>query len=123
VEGDSEAVTVGRLVHDDVVRCRPDDPAGEVAKQIAGSPYDFALVTTPGGVLLGRLPASDAQSANPETPASETMESGPSTVRPQRSVGSTLERLAKQGLQWAIVTTPEGRLIGVVSREELEHAG
>jgi CBS domain-containing protein len=74
-------------------------------------------------VLLGLLSASAARNADPEAPVSEVMEAGPSTVRPQRSVESALERLAKLGLDWAIVTTPEGRLIGVASREELERAG
>jgi CBS domain-containing protein len=74
-------------------------------------------------VLLGLLRASVAGNANPDQPVSEMMEGGPSTVRPQRSVESVLERLAKQDLDWAIVTTPEGRLIGVASREELERAG
>jgi Mg/Co/Ni transporter MgtE len=123
VEGEHEALTVGRFAHDDVVRSRPDDSVGAVAKRIEESPYEFALVTTPGGVLLGRLPFNAAQNAGPEARVSEVMESGPSTVRPQRSVESTLERLAKQDLDWAIVTTPEGRLVGVASREELERAG
>ena len=123
MEGEHEALTVGRFVRDDVVRSRLDDRTGAAAKQIESSPYDFALVTGPGGVLLGLLPASAVQNANPEEPVSEVMEAGPSTVRPQRSVESTLSRLHGQGLDWAIVTTPEGRLIGVTSREELERAG
>ena len=31
--------------------------------------------------------------------------------------------LADKGLRWAIVTTPEGRVLGVASREDLARAG
>jgi len=31
-----------------------------------------------------------------------------------------VEVLAEKGYRWAIVTTPEGRLLGVASRKDLE---
>jgi hypothetical protein len=35
-------------------------------------------------------------------------------------VDQLIERLARQELRFAIVTTPEGRLLGVVRRDEVE---
>jgi CBS-domain-containing membrane protein len=50
-----------------------------------------------------------------EATAEEVMEPGPSTVRPNTAVDELTERLAKQELKTAIVTDPEGRLLGVFS--------
>ena len=58
-----------------------------------------------------------------EALATDVMELDPSTVRPHRSANGLAPRLAKQNLRWAIVTTPEGRLLGVAWREDLERAG
>jgi hypothetical protein len=50
------------------------------------------------------------------------MEPGPSTVRPHKTAATVAADLAAKELRWAIVTTPEGELIGVAARRELEAA-
>jgi CBS domain-containing protein len=55
-------------------------------------------------------------------PVEELMEPGPSTVRPHKTAESVAEGLAKRDLRWAIVTSPDGELIGVASRDDLEAA-
>jgi CBS domain-containing protein len=47
------------------------------------------------------------------------MSPGPSTVRPDTDAAELAEKLDKKDLKTAIVTDPEGRLIGVVLRKEL----
>lgn len=47
------------------------------------------------------------------------MEPGPSTVRADASLDSLRRRLDERGLKTAVVTTPEGELIGVVLRSDL----
>jgi Mg/Co/Ni transporter MgtE len=123
VEGErAEPPTAGRLMRDDVVRCAPNDRVSDVLERIARSPYTFALVTSATGRLLGRIRGSLCSERDRERPVSEVMELAPSTVRPHRSAAGLAERLAKRDLQWAIVTTPEGRLLGVAWREDLERA-
>jgi CBS domain-containing protein len=102
-----------------VVRCALEDQVGELRERIGASPYGFALVVSPEGVLLGRVRGS-ALDCDPALTAAEVMEPGPSTVRPHRSAAKVAKRLAERDLKWAIVTDPEGRLIGVASREDLE---
>ena len=119
VEGErAEPPTAGRVMRTDVARCAPDDRAAQVLEAVERSPYSFALVTSPNGTLLGRLGAS--WSGDGDRPVGEIMELGPSTIRPHRAAGKVAERLAKNDLEWAIVTTPEGRLLGVARREDLE---
>ena len=123
VEGEQgDLPTAGRLARDDVVTCRLDDRVGEVRERIAATGYGFALVTTAGGVLLGRLRGSTLD-CDPGLRAEQVMEAGPSTVRPDTHAAELAKRLAGRDLRWAIVTNPEGRLLGVASREALEQAG
>jgi hypothetical protein len=112
---------VGDYARDDVVTCRLDDQVGAVGARIERSPYPFGLVTTQGGVLLGRL-RSSMLDCDPGLRAEEVMEPGPKTFRPHKSATGIAGELAEKDLRWAIVTTPEGELIGVASRAELEAA-
>jgi hypothetical protein len=105
----AEAPRVGRLARDDAATCRLGDPAERVRELIEASPYGFCLVLAEDGTLLGRVRRS----------APERMEPGPSTVRYDLGVEELRERLEKRDLKTAIVTTPEGKLIGVVRRADL----
>jgi hypothetical protein len=50
------------------------------------------------------------------------MEPGPSTVRPDAVPSELAERLRSRDLRTALITTPEGVLIGIVLREDLEQS-
>jgi hypothetical protein len=120
VEGEQAgAPTAGRAARGDAVTCGLDDRVGPVRQQIGASDYPFALVTAPGGVLLGSL-RGRALDCDPNVRVEGVMEPGPSTVRANTPADSLAKRLGERKLRWAIVTTPEGRLIGVASRENLE---
>lgn len=99
--------------------CGLDDPVGRVRERVQASPYGFALVTASDRTILGRLRRS-ALEREPGATAESVMEPGPSTVRPDTAAKDLRERLGKQGFETAIVTTPEGRLIGVVLRKALD---
>ena len=102
-----------------MVTCRLTDTIGDVAVRIRDSGYGFALVTSLSGVLLGRLRAS-ALNIPPDTPTEQAMENGPSTVRPGTPAGELATRLRARDLTTAIITTPEGELIGIARRADLE---
>ncbi len=112
--------TAGKLAHDDVVTCELDDAVREVRARLEDSPYGFALVVSSDRILLGRLRKSATREAAAHARAEEVMEPGPSTVRADTTASELAERLARQGLNTAIVTTPEGRLLGIARRSELE---
>jgi CBS domain-containing protein len=119
VEGaQADAATTGRVARRDVVACGLDERAGAVRERIKRSPYGFAVVISPGGVVLGRLRGSALEESADAT-AEDLMEPGPSTVRPDTSAPALAKRLADRKLRTAIVTTPEGQLIGIVLREDL----
>jgi rhodanese-related sulfurtransferase len=105
------------LLRNDVVRCGLGDRIDQVRAQVEDSPYGFALVLDGDGVLLGRLRhaalESDAEMAE------DAMEAGPSTVRADTSVEKLRDRLEGGGLNFSIVTDPNGVLMGIVCRADL----
>ncbi len=113
--------TVGDLARDDVVTCGLGDPVGPVRERVEPSPYPFALVLGARRVVLGRLRASMLD-CDPDLRAEQVMEPGPKTVRPHKTAASIGQDLAEKDLRWTIVTTPEGELIGIAARRELEAA-
>jgi hypothetical protein len=106
----------------DAVTCGLRDAVGPLRSRVADSPYGFALVLGEDRVLLGRLRKA-ALTGNPGALAEEVMEPGPSTTRPDASLAKLLAKLQERELTTAILTDPEGRLLGVVRRADLEAAG
>jgi CBS domain-containing protein len=120
-EGDeADQQRVGAVARDDVVTCALDTPVGEVRDSIEASPYGFALVVWSDGTLLGRVRSSQIADAPADATAEEVMQPGPSTVRADLGVDELRKRLDDRDLKTALVSTPEGRLIGVVTRKALE---
>ena len=123
VEGERpEAPIAGRAMRDDVVLCRPGDLVGHVLELIERSPYPFALVLSDDRTLLGRAPASALDPAS-DRPVWDVAEPGPKTFRPHAAAEKVAGVLIDKELRWAIITTPEGRFLGVASREDLERLG
>jgi rhodanese-related sulfurtransferase/CBS domain-containing protein len=106
------------LLRDDVVRCRLNDPIDRAREQIDASRYGFALVLDEAGIVLGRLRHSALEGSDAET-VEEAMEEGPSTIRADTSLEKLRDRLEGGGLNFAIVTTPDGVLLGIVCRSDL----
>jgi rhodanese-related sulfurtransferase len=106
------------FARDDVATCSRTDRAEEIKQHIDASPYGFALVLAD-RVVLGRVRRSRLDDAQPETSAESLMEPGPSTTRPHIDPGDLASQLERSGANTAILTTPEGELLGVVHRSDL----
>jgi CBS domain-containing protein len=102
----------------DVATCALDTTVAEVRDRIEASRYGFALVITQDGTILGRVRRSNLGEDGAAT-AESVMSPGPSTVRPDTEIGKLRDRLVERDLKTAIVSTPEGTLIGVVHRDDL----
>jgi CBS domain-containing protein len=101
-----------------VVTCHLHDRISAVRGRVEGSPHGFALVISDGGVLLGRLRRAEL-AGDPDATAETAMEPGPSTVRADTPPAQLRERLEHSNLTTAVVTDPDGRLLGVVRRVDL----
>jgi hypothetical protein len=103
----------------DVVTCLLRDTVGPVRDRVLRSPYGFALVLGPDGVLLGRLRKA-ALEEHPDAHAEDVMQPGPSTTRPDTAPDKLLAKLQRADLTTALLTDPDGRLLGVVRRIDLQ---
>jgi len=122
MEGDlASAPSAGSFVREDLATCGLDDGAGEVRRRIHASPYGFALVLAE-DVVLGRVRGSRADDAPEDATARLLMEPGPSTTRPHTDPQELERRLRSGEVTVAILTSPEGVLIGVVRGQDLPGA-
>ncbi|MCL2770371.1 MAG: rhodanese-like domain-containing protein [Solirubrobacterales bacterium] len=107
------------LIRNDVVTCALDERAADIRQRIDAGPYGFALALA-GRVVLGRIRGSRVRDAPDDATAETLMEPGPSTTRPHTPLGELAERFQRAGTNTIILTTPEGELLGVVRRSDLE---
>jgi CBS domain-containing protein len=113
------ARTAGDVARRDVPTCSLGDRLADVCERVRGAGWDTCIVINEGRVVLGRLGRKALAS---ETGASveEAMTPGPSTVRPSIGADALLERIRERKLTSLLVTTPDGRLVGLVRRGDLE---
>jgi rhodanese-related sulfurtransferase len=113
--GQQNALSFAR---DDVATCALEDAAASIAGRIDSSAYGFALVLAD-RVVLGRVRRSRLDRAPAGATAEQVMEPGPSTTRPHTAPGDLAAQLQRIGVSTAILTTPEGGLLGVVRAADL----
>jgi CBS domain-containing protein len=119
IEGtEAKRTTALTLIREDVATCALDEPPDEVARRIDASPYGFALALSPGRVVLGRVRRS--RLADTAASVEALIEPGPSTIRPHTPLEDLAARLARSEVGTLIVTDPEGKLLGVVRRGDVE---
>jgi CBS-domain-containing membrane protein len=106
------------LLRHDVATADPHDRIADVLPRAHASPYGFALVTGRGGVLVGRLRRAGLD-GDPAATAEQVMEAGPSTIRPDTEATALAQRLRERELTTAVVTDPDGVLLGVIRLGDL----
>jgi rhodanese-related sulfurtransferase len=119
VEGtQADRPTAGSLAREDAATCPLDASAGEVARSIADSPYGFALVLSPAGVLIGRVRRSVLEGLAERDLIDPIIEPGPSTIRPHLTAEELSQRFGGSGVHTLLVTRPDGTLLGLVRQDE-----
>jgi len=103
----------------DVPTCRPLDLIGDVSDQVGTAREDVCVVTNEEGIVLGRLRRRALASDRGKT-VQEVMEAGPTTTRADAWLEGLVPRLHNAEVGSMLITTPEGRLLGVVYREDAE---
>ena len=110
--------TAGAFLRDDAATCTLETPTDEIEQRIDASPYGYALVLVERIVLRARHAARPTGRAA-DASAAQLMESGPSTSRPHTDPGELAASARRAGARSAILTTPEGELLGVVRASDL----
>jgi len=124
IEGTAAGIpNLGTVARRDVVTCRLSDPISAVKARMAADPKGPCPVVDNHRILLGLL-RSDTIKANGAKPVEEAMISGPVTFRPNVALEEIDRYLTDHKIGHAVVTTPEGELIGLASADEVhrQHA-
>jgi Mg/Co/Ni transporter MgtE len=111
--------TAGDIAHRDAPTCTLQDDLTEVRQRARAAGWDTCIVVNEERVVLGRI-GRKALAADTNESVEAAMTPGPSTVRPSIGVDALLERIRSRNLTSFLVTTPNGRLVGLALRSDLE---
>jgi CBS domain-containing protein len=109
----------GAHLRTDVPTCSPHDPLRDVCERLDESGWDTCFVVDERRVVLGRL-GRRAIRGRDDVSAEQAMTLGPSTIRPSARLRDVVERMVRQKLTSLPVTTSDGRLFGLLLREDAE---
>ena len=117
VEGDTGPETrAGAAADREPSTCGLDEKVGEVADRLGASSAGLCVVVE-GGLVMGVL-EGDALHDGSQT-AAEAMSARPSTFRPSISKEELAAYLDDHDLDHTLLTPFDGRLMGIVRREDL----
>lgn len=120
VEGSGDRSSwIGALANADVPTCALDDTIGAIRARLGA--WETCFVVDEGRVVLGRLDRRDLVGLD-ERRAEAVMHLGPRTFRPNVPAEELLAKMLEHDHETAPVTTSDGRLVGLVFREDLTHA-
>jgi CBS domain-containing protein len=107
------------VVRRDAPTCDLGELVGDVRDRVISAGWNVCVVTGDDRVVLGLLRAKELES-DPELPVERVMRPGPSTFRPFVSVEEMARTMTERSLENSPVTTSDGRLVGLVRREDVD---
>jgi CBS domain-containing protein len=117
----AEKPSAGDVALRDVPTCALSDDLRDVRRRVRDAGWDTCFVVTDDRIVLGRL-GRRALGADDDMSIEEAMTEGPSTVRPGIGVDALLKRMGDRNVTTFPVTTPDGRLFGLVLRKDAERS-
>ena len=122
IEGTQAALTrAADVARRDVPTCELPERVGEVRDRTRALGWNVCVVINEARVVLGLLREKQLGVQDDE-PVERAMRPGPSTFRPNVDIREMAHFMAEHDLASAPITTPEGRLVGMLMREDAEHA-
>jgi Mg/Co/Ni transporter MgtE len=107
----------GDVARRDAPTCRLDEPIGQVRARMQAAGWDACVVVNDERVVLGLLRAEELQQGQ-DQPVEQVMRPGPSTFRPHVPIEELAHHLVHHDLPSSPVTTSDGRLVGLLRRED-----
>ena len=109
---------IGDVANAEVPTCGLKDRMGDVRRRTAD--WDTCVVVGPERVVLGLLRKTELE-GDPNATAEQVMRPGPKTFRPNVTLEELLKSMREHDIQTnSLVTTGDGRLLGVISRADAE---
>jgi predicted transcriptional regulator len=107
----------GDVARGDVPTCGLDERLGEVRARARAAGWDACVVVNQERVVLGLLRAKELD-GDPDSRIEAAMRPGPSTFRPHVSVAELAHHLVDHDVDNAPITTSDGRLVGLLRRDD-----
>jgi CBS domain-containing protein len=107
----------GKVARADVPTCSLDERLGDVAERAAAEGWDSCVVVNEQRVVLGLLRSAEL-GGHPDLRIEEAMRPGPSTYRPHVAVRELARLMVEHDVESYPITTSDGRLVGVLRRED-----
>jgi CBS domain-containing protein len=111
--------TIGEAARRDVPTCAPTEKAIDAWDRARKMGWDRCVVVNKERVVLGLLREKEL-SSDPTSPVEEAMRNGPATFRPNEPVGKMVEGMQDRGATAVLVTTSDGKLVGLLYRADAE---
>ena len=100
--------------------CRLDERIGDLRERVQADGRETCVVVNEEGIVLGLL-RKQALAAEPDRRVADVMQPGPKTFRPNLTLEELITYMREHDIKSnALVTTHEGRLVGVIARADLE---
>ncbi len=109
-----------RAARTEVPTCAPTASVADARKEVEASDLDFVVVTLEEEVVVGRVNRDSLERSAADSPLGEILEEGPTTARASDDLGDLVERMRRADTGSIILTSKEGRLLGVLLRREAE---
>jgi CBS domain-containing protein len=120
VEGTLSAFPrAGDVARKDVPTCRLDERLGEVKERTRRAGWNVCVVVNDQNVVFGLFRAKELEKDD-DLLVEEAMRPGPSTFRPHVLVQEMAEYMSRHDLESSPITTSDGRLVGILLREDAE---
>ena len=113
----SDKPRAGTIARRDVPLSELGERLGDVADRVAGIGWNVVVVVDEHRVVLGLLRAAEL-AKDPELSIEEAMRPGPSTFRPYVPIREMADHMTQHKLDSSPITTSDGRLVGVLFRED-----
>ena len=109
----------GDVARKDVPTCSLEDRLGDVREHAKKDGWEVCVVVNEERIVLGLMRAKEL-AGDPNQTAEQAMRPGPSTFRPHVPIEEMAAFMVEHDLPSSPVTTSEGRLVGVLLREDAE---
>lgn len=118
---DGQRPRAGDVARRDVPTCRLDEGLADVRERARTTGWSASVVVNDERVVLGLLRSRELE-RDGDLRVEQAMRPAPSTFRPFVSVQEMAARMAEHGLENSPITTSDGRLIGLLLREDAARA-
>lgn len=112
-------LVAGQVSRPPTATCRPTTLAGQVRAELPPGPDSICAVTNDAGIVVGRVRWKDLPEDD-DVVVEDFMQIGPATVQPREELTGMVERMHSAAVKTILVTTPNGRLLGIVNRDDAE---